>query len=238
MFHDRASRSRLTTLPVLTVLMLIGLGTGHVATRVVGAPSEASSASSRFADRPTDGLMSDGLGAYEHSIDCVHSTVSSQRRWMLLTRSNCPTYRRLRLKLTPVSVSPSFPGGSVSPHPNYASALSPPLDISGSGNPQDVWLQCAQTAFPKSLPYQGEGMSCYLRTDTEADPSASFTFRLIWQGSKPNPVSATESIITTDGSSPLVDVWKRIPGRPHTSLIWVGTFSVPFSVTVTKLPSS
>lgn len=237
MFNDRVRRYRPAALLVLAALALFGLGAGHFATQGVEAQQGSSTASAHFADRAGDGWKSDDGRDYVHGIDCVYNAITNTGRWHLLTRSNCPTYRHFRLVLNPVSVSSSFPGCSVNPHPNYATAASPPLNI--CGNETGVWAQISDTPFPKKPDEQGpgQGTEIYLRTDTERDPSASFTFRLVYKDSRAIPISATQSIITTDGFSDLVDLYQRVPIRNSSTLVWVGTFSAPFRITVTTLPS-
>src|SRR5690348_7742592 len=76
-FNDRVRRCRLTALLVLAVLVLFGLGAGHLATRALAAAPAPIPAIAVFGDRSGDGLLSDGGGRYETDPNhCVWSRVS------------------------------------------------------------------------------------------------------------------------------------------------------------------
>jgi hypothetical protein len=240
-FNDEVRRYRLRLLLVLAVLVLFGLGAGHLATRALGVGG-STPASALFADGAAYGLQSDGGGAYVDDAiaslsQCVSSVVLAGGRgtWKLGTPYYCSNaVRSFRLVLfggvrpdgTPLS-------GQLYPSSGHGSN---PLNLSGSTN---VWGNLATNAFT-STPDQGaNAMAVYIKTAAAEPLAFVLAYKYRFQIAPYGPGSNTRTVSTpsTFGSAE-AELYQFPPqNSPGPNFpVLVGTFNVPCSITITQYP--
>jgi hypothetical protein len=235
-FNDRVRRCRLAALLVLAVLVLFGLGAGHLATRALGAQGATSFARADFRDGSNDRLLSDDGRDYVHGENCVENTVLTRGLWRLTTHTEACSQppRFFKLELVPVDYTGD---GSEEPNSVYGTNA---LEI---GQSDDVYLQIKAHPFSREADTTGKSeTNVYIRTEAGGTPGGTGTmFRLRYKQAltvrREGP--ANERTLTTDppSGSPAdptladADLYRYNPTRPYET--WRGTFRVPFSTKIT-----
>jgi hypothetical protein len=233
MFNHSVSRYRLTAHLVLAVLVLFGLGAGHLATRALGAPASQVPASTVFRDDLAVGLKSDGLngGLYENGQACVVDLVDTGGNANLTTPgiTRCSAQRSFQLDLGTTLCS-------LAPVRDLFDPLDPQRELNLCGSPNTVYGQVVIGSLFGNRKLTGMGVYFSMDPTYVAGVSRSASFLLDYGPSvqrNGGGDSATTRTVTAD----VAYLFQYIPSQtghyPTRKLL--GTVSVPCSITVRKL---
>jgi hypothetical protein len=229
MFNDRVRRYLLTTLLVLAVLMLFGLGAGHLATGAI--PASKTPAKTRINDRPGDTLRSDLGGWYVDGINCVVDLVDGQGTASLRTPGSrgYPGPRNFQLNLgNTLCGQQVFDQYYSTPDPSKRQ-----LNLCGSANTVYGALNIG-TLFANR--FQG-GMALYFSLDPGYvyNNNRPASFLLDYSGSVRIDTTVGQTTTTRTVVADTAVLFQYFPSQTGNfpTRVKLGTVNVPCSITVT-----